>query len=190
MGLLAKLLEAAKSIQQIEKTGYNAFHDYRYATEEDIVKPIRQALYSRNVMFTSEVTNCEFKDDIAIVSMRFTFYDVETGEQLSFNWVGSGQDKGDKGVYKAQTGALKYFLLKTFLLPSATDPENAKLEDHSARVEELATDNQKNLIRRLVSEYATANSKPVQEVERAFGIDYDKLTKSKASELIDKLKRK
>jgi hypothetical protein len=37
--------------------------------------------------------------------------------------VGEGQDAGDKAVYKAMTGALKYCLLKTFLIPTGDDPE-------------------------------------------------------------------
>jgi len=190
MGLFGKLLETAKNIPEIQKSGYNSFHDYRYATEEDIVKPIRDALYKNGIMLFSNVDELTVQGDITTVKMTFTFHDTETGESASFTWYGQGQDKGDKGPYKAQTGALKYFLLKTFLIPTATDPENVKLEDNSNRANELATDNQKNLVRRLVTTYASSIGKTVNEAEKALGIDYNTLTKTKASEIIDRLKAK
>jgi hypothetical protein len=58
-----------------------------------------------------------------MVKMTFTWYDTETGESLVVEWAGSGSDKGDKGLYKAMTGAEKYVLLKTFLVPTGDDPE-------------------------------------------------------------------
>jgi hypothetical protein len=64
--------------------------------------------------------------------MTYTFEDVATGEQLTIHWLGAGQDKGDKGVYKAYTGALKFFLINFFQVqvgdapePEATDADGA-----------------------------------------------------------------
>lgn len=193
MGLYKKLLEVMKKIPEIQKSGYNSFHDYRYATEEDIVKPIRSLLIEHGVLLISKVLNTETtttdKGEFLVTqTLEFKFVDVDTGETLTCTWVGAGIDKGDKGVYKAQTGALKYFLLKTFLIPTVTDPENPRLEVE--RYDEPATENQKNLVKKLVAQQASATGKTVQEVEAAYKIDYSKLTKSKASELIDTLMKK
>ncbi len=49
--------------------------------------------------------------------------DVDSGESHVSTAYGQGQDKGDKGVYKAATGAEKYFLLKTFLIATGDDAE-------------------------------------------------------------------
>jgi hypothetical protein len=49
--------------------------------------------------------------------------DGVTGETLDYPWMGWGVDPGDKGGYKAITGAEKYFLMKTFLIPTGDDPE-------------------------------------------------------------------
>ena len=38
-------------------------------------------------------------------------------------WAGSGDDPADKGLYSAYTGAVKYFLMKAFLIPTGDDPE-------------------------------------------------------------------
>ena len=39
---------------------------------------------------------------------------------------GEGLDAGDKAPYKAMTGALKYALLQSFLLPTGDDPEEER----------------------------------------------------------------
>lgn len=189
MSLLSKLLQVATAIPEINKTGYNSFHDYKYVTEEDIVKPVRELLYKNNVLLFTSVEDVRQENELTTLIMTFTFYDVDSGESMSFKWVGQGADKGDKGVYKAQTGALKYFLLKTFLIPTATDPENSKLEDNS-KYDEPATDNQKNFVKKLVAQHASQVGKTVQEVEKAMDIDYNKLTKQQASEIIEKLRVK
>ena len=36
---------------------------------------------------------------------------------------GSGQDAGDKGIFKAISGAQKYALMKAFMIPTGDDPE-------------------------------------------------------------------
>jgi hypothetical protein len=55
--------------------------------------------------------------------MRFTAHDGETGETLSWDMYGQGSDSLDKGAFKSTTGAVKYGLLKLFLVPTGDDPE-------------------------------------------------------------------
>jgi hypothetical protein len=61
--------------------------------------------------------------DFARVTMRFRFIDADTGESIESVFLGEGQDKGDKAFYKAYTGAVKYVLMKTFLVATGDDPE-------------------------------------------------------------------
>lgn len=55
--------------------------------------------------------------------MRFTVADSDTGEKIEGTVYGRGQDNMDKGIYKALTGALKYWLTTAFLIPTGDDPE-------------------------------------------------------------------
>ena len=70
--------------------------------------------------------------------MAYTFADVDSDEQLVAKVAGQGLDSGDKAPYKAQTGALKYALLQSFLLATGDDPEKHALarqhrnQDHTA----------------------------------------------------------
>ena len=133
-GLAKKLSEVMAAVQRVAKRGRNDFHKYDYATEADIAATVRKELASRRVMLIPQVTAYEVKelpsgkdnkarDPLTILTMTFTFICGDTGARIVSPWVGAGQDGGDKGFYKSMTGAEKYFLLKTFLIPTGDDPE-------------------------------------------------------------------
>ena len=127
--LALKLIEIMESVERIPKNGWNNFHNYAYATEADIADALRSELSSRKVLLLPSVTGSErdFVGDkgrvLTHLAMEFTFMDAETGETITRQWFGSGTDSEDKGTYKAMTGGEKYFLLKTFLVPTGDDPE-------------------------------------------------------------------
>ncbi len=137
--LVAKLAEVMAAVERVPKRGRNEFHRYDYATEADIVATVRGELAQRQVMLIPAVQNHERhelrdtidsktgkdkpRDPLSVLHMTFTFYDGESGESIVMPWIGVGQDGGDKGVYKAMTGGEKYFLMKTFLMPTGDDPE-------------------------------------------------------------------
>jgi hypothetical protein len=127
--LAGKLAEVMASVDRIPKNGRNTFHNYDYATEADIVSAIRLELAQRSVVLLPAVTGStrepvgEKGQVLTHLSMEFTFFDGESGESITRPWLGAGTDKEDKGAYKAMTGGEKYFLLKTFLIPTGDDPE-------------------------------------------------------------------
>lgn len=134
MSLVKKLAEVMEAVERIPKRGRNTFHNYDYATEADIVAAVRSELAKRHVMLLPEVVSCDFRelqpnkdgkprDPLTVLHMTFTFLDGESDEVIAKPWIGIGQDGGDKGVYKAMTGGEKYFLMKTFLMPTGDDPE-------------------------------------------------------------------
>ncbi len=52
---------------------------------------------------------------------------------MTTSWVGQGLDNADKGYYKAYTGAVKYFLMKTFMISTGDDPELDSYRDQAPR---------------------------------------------------------
>ena len=67
---------------------------------------------------------------ITTVTVDGTFIDGDTGEVMPIaTFVGTGADTGDKGVFKAMTGAEKYLLLKAFLISTGDDPEGDEKVD-------------------------------------------------------------
>lgn len=123
MTLTSKLAEVMMAVERVPKRGRNDFHKYDYATEADIVATVRKELASRQVMLIPHVDSVTRDGTITTAMMTFTFRDGESEEYIQSMWAGVGEDKGDKGLYKALTGGLKYFLLKTFLMPTGDDPE-------------------------------------------------------------------
>jgi hypothetical protein len=140
MSLAAKLAEVMAAVERVPKRGINDFHKYAYATEADIVAVVRKELASRHVILIPAILNSdrvavgEKGEFLTSLGMEFTFIDGESLERETFPWLGVGSDKGDKGAYKAMTGGEKYFLLKTFLIPTGDDPElDASLPDIQLR---------------------------------------------------------
>lgn len=144
--LIAKLVEVMKAVKHIPKTGYNQQQKYRYAQEADVVEKVRTELADLGIFLKQSVKEHSFRTyttakgtemTIATLVIEFTFIDSETGETESFTVVGEGQDSGDKAVYKALTGATKYALMKTFLIPTGDDPERDEEEPRGEKTQKL-----------------------------------------------------
>lgn len=136
--LIPKLCEVMEAVGYIQKTGFNQQQRYKYAQESDVVEKVRKELAQRKVFLMNSVEDTSFRTirtakgnelTVATLTVKYTLIDGETGEKLEFTGVGEGMDSGDKAVYKAQTGALKYALMKTFLIPTGDDPERDHEEE-------------------------------------------------------------
>ena len=114
---------------RVAKSGYNSHNKYSYVMEADLLDAVREEMFNNKVCIFSSVeesTTQEVGDKgniLTTVKMMHTFVDSESGEHFSVYTYGQGSDKLDKGVYKAITGANKYFLLKSFMLAGDDDPE-------------------------------------------------------------------
>jgi len=58
MNLVSKLVEVMRQVKYIQKTGYNSFHKYKYATEGDVNERIREELAKLNVLMIPSVKTC------------------------------------------------------------------------------------------------------------------------------------
>ena len=130
--LARKLAMVLSEVHRVPKNGRNDFHHYDYVTESDLVDHIRDKLAQLGVAIFPSVREheiAEMEDQrkrtvyLTTVTLDVTLIDGESGDMMTTTWVGQGMDQGDKGYYKAYTGALKYFLLKTFLISTGDDPE-------------------------------------------------------------------
>lgn len=129
--LVMKMARVMAQVERIPKNGYNAFHKYDYVMEADLVELVRTKLAEQHIaifpsvrdVHTEEVKGGRQANYLTTVVLDITLIDGETGDSVTISWVGRGADAGEKGVYKAYTGAIKYFLMKTFLIPTGDDPE-------------------------------------------------------------------
>src|SRR5258708_21971006 len=133
--LKQKLAEVRRRISYIQKRGHNERFNYSYVTAADIAGAVGDALAELEVVVIPNLEsishenispNQGYSDRLTRVVMTYTFMDVNSAEELTVKMPGEGRDPGDKGPYKAMTGALKYALLQSFLLATGDDPEDER----------------------------------------------------------------
>lgn len=127
--LVLKLCKIMDECNHLKKTGYNKHQNYEYFKDDDIVQPIRTLLAKYKIFIFHSVQDEVKEGDLTKIRVEYTFVDGETGERFSVQQFGYGKDMQDKGLYKAYTGAHKYFLLRNFNLGSDQDPENDEESD-------------------------------------------------------------
>ena len=131
--LTSKLLEVSKAIKYLSKDKTNKMQGYSYLSEAKIKETIKKAFEDSGIIFnysTESVREYEVsptskgtKQFCTIANGKYSFIDVDSDHELNGTWFGSGTDTGDKGLYKAITGGIKYVLNTNFLIPTGDDPE-------------------------------------------------------------------
>lgn len=130
--LYKKIVNVMKEMDWIKKTGFNNFHKYNFVEEAQVVNTCRKAMIEQGLVLFNDVTDYEINGDIVVGTVRFTLCDADTGESVSTSMVAEGMDKGDKKFPKLMASATKYYLMKTFLIPTGDDPEADATTDQSA----------------------------------------------------------
>jgi len=130
--LYAKMARVMAATSYIEKDGKNPHFGYRYATDSAVYNTIRQQLAENNLaVFASmvDVVQTEMAKEggkkgwHTLAKFEFTIADGDSGEKFTCSWQAEADDQQDKGVNKCATAALKYWLLKTFVIPTGDDPD-------------------------------------------------------------------
>lgn len=130
--LARKIAEIVATVGYIAKSGRNTHQNYAYATDADVLAPVRLEMAKRNLALTPDVVKTEWstletqrggKNRLCSLTVEWTLEDGDSGEKKVFKNMGEGMDTQDKATYKAMTGATKYALLKLFQIPTGDDPE-------------------------------------------------------------------
>ena len=141
--LFSKLAEVMGLMAHIEKGGWNANQKYKFVRESDVAEKASQLLAERNIFILQSCVDMKMEPlyearsgstmYLTTVKMGFQFIDGDSNEKTDIvHFYGTGADTGDKGAYKAMTGAEKYFLMKTFLISTGDDPEADEKVDKAA----------------------------------------------------------
>lgn len=131
--LASKLIEVRKAIGTLAKDGRNDFHKYNYATAANVAETVKPELDKRGIMAFVSCPERIKDGTLTTVKMEIIIIDTESGESITLPWHGDGEDKLDKGLYKAYTGGQKYFWLANLLIATDDDPENPAKESHDKK---------------------------------------------------------
>ncbi len=182
--LVSKLSEVMAAVERVAKRGHNQHFNYDFATESDITAAIRKELAARQIMMVPHVESLTWRqvqtrngvNDVCCAMVEFNLYDGESGDAMKFRIPGEGQDAGDKCVPKALTSALKYALLKLFMIPTGDDPERdtAKAPTPATRKKDarLTPDAPATLVNTKTGEEVPAGEKPEPPLGYFYITDY------------------
>ena len=136
----------------VQKDKKNEHSKYSYLSEAKYKELFTQLLADHGLELTS---SCEEEKEIQtghksfgcgrVVTWQFTLTDTDTGYYEESYVTAEGWDSGDKAIYKAHTGALKYFLANTFMVASGDEVEN----DEPPRTPKFATPEQVKQLKNL-----------------------------------------
>lgn len=130
----------------LERKGENKFDRYKYFSEAQYKELFTELLpkfqLELNVVETDRQNfeGTQKQPFGRTVRLQITLIDAETGYFETSAVSGEGMDKGDKAIYKAYTGAIKYFLANTFLVATGDDPEaTSKYDDDNSKPKTIET---------------------------------------------------
>jgi len=118
-----KVLAVMGAVRYVQKDGKNDFHKYNYASEAALLNALRKHMIENGLILVPNVVEYQVNAGMTSELVEYTLIDADSGEEIKFKILGQGQDKGDKGAYKAATGANKYALMKLFQIATGDDPE-------------------------------------------------------------------
>lgn len=131
--LFGKIAKVMGECRILEKSGRNTFDKYDYVTADTIATRIGSLLAANGIAFLPSMVSLETNEYTTqkggtnfrtVAHFQMTLACNETGATFTTMWMGEAIDRSDKSISKAATSAVKYFLLKTFLLAGG-DEEDA-----------------------------------------------------------------
>lgn len=135
------LHDVMSNVGYVQKLGKNDFHNYTYASEVDLLKKLRPAMLEAGLMLIPSITEVSSVDEHGNTNIRMAYTLAHKDGDIWPHLImaaGCGNDRnrngvGDKGLYKAITGANKYLLFKLFQIETGEDAE-----DDTKQQQELA----------------------------------------------------
>ena len=178
----------------------NEFDRYKYFSEAGYKKLFTELFSNAGLELTTSIDEVERftvdgkQNNGRQVKVLFTLSDVETGFAETSTFYGEGFDKGDKGLYKAYTGALKYYLANTFMVATGDDPEVESPEGVEKEVYKNPEIEQ-GTYRRLVDNYFIAFPEQLDAFFKKYKITYldeldSKVSKKKLDSILTVMKDK
>jgi hypothetical protein len=171
-------LQKLKNLQDImgeyawEKDGINRFQSYKYITEKQYKQNFKKALKQIGLLWKMETVEYQYIPDVSdkmhIVICKFkgVLLDPETGEHEEYIFFGSGADNGDKALYKAITGGLKFFLAANFNVAEDMEPESDK--DDMPKATPPATEEKREEIKKgLIDKDGKATKMQINSLKKA-----------------------
>lgn len=136
--LYAKIANVMADVKRVEKRGRNDHFKYDFVTAEDVKDLVRPLLAKHGLALLPTIEGMERETKgnqvLTRLTVSFTLACGETGETVTSLWHGEALDNQDKGINKALTAVLKYYLINTFQVSTGdeADPDAGQGTPQSA----------------------------------------------------------
>ena len=136
--VIEALNRVMEDVAYVQKGKKNTFHNYKYAGEEDLLKVLRPALVEHGIVLIPSLVDEPVIDSHGNTHLVMKYSIAHVSGDVWPQVIkipGCGNDRakngnvGDKGTYKALTGANKYLLFKLFQIATGDDPEVVSAHD-------------------------------------------------------------
>jgi hypothetical protein len=196
LNIYQKLIEVRKSVPYLKKESQG--HQYQYTGSSQVLASVRAKMDELGLMLICKVLNHNLiqgttskgaKEYMTELEMEFTWVNAENPEEkIVCPWYGQGVDNSEKGVGKSLTYAEKYFILKTFNIPTDKDDPDAFQEKAESYRLEPITPQELGTLKTKVLEFAQLRGKSDTDVYAALKVgDITTLTSKDAKEIITTL---
>lgn len=142
--IIKAIHEVKSKVQYVKKDGSNEFHGYKYASEAALIAALHPAIQEAGLVIIPNGEQLLLPDDHGNthIFMTYTLAHISGDvwpEKIRAYGAGGDISKagkiGDKGTYKALTGANKYFLRQLFQIETGTDPEKEGAKDKADKTD-------------------------------------------------------
>lgn len=142
VGLPMKMVKIMGAVGNVAKGGTNSQQGYKFIQSDDVVDAIRAEMVKNNVAVFAKAIGYEMTEGTtkngnvnyhAVVQFEFMLVDADSGETMSCTWYGESIDTSDKSFSKAGTSAMKYWLLKTFMIAAGEPDADSESPERSPK---------------------------------------------------------
>lgn len=180
-----KILQVMQKVQYLKKDGKVDAEKfgikYNYLSEAKITDNIRTACINAGlIIFPAVCEPLPSNDTFQRVKVGYRILDVDSGDSFYCEMLGLGQDKGDKSIYKALTGAYKYMQRQVFAIPTGDDPDKVCSEEtaedikQAAKLSNTSEESECKTLQTKVLDYVNANNIDKAKVKQLITETFDK----------------
>jgi hypothetical protein len=197
LNIYQKLVEVRKSVPYLQKESQG--HQYQYTGSSQVLAAVRAKMDELGLMLICKVLGHNLiegktakgaKEFMTELDLEFTWINADKPEEtVVCPWYGQGVDNSEKGVGKSLTYAEKYFILKTFNIPTdKDDPDSFQEKSETYRKPEPINSQEVGTLKTKALEFAGLRGKTIEDVYIALNVaNIETLTSKEAKELIAKL---
>jgi len=135
------LVAACDAVGVVPKRGKNTTDDYNYQRASDVALAFRHELFKRGIRVAPNEVECKHETiqtnggtPLTEVWLTLDFIVTDGKEEIKYRAFGTARDNKDKALWKAKTGAQKYFLRGLGLIPDTEDDPEFEEITHDAPV--------------------------------------------------------